>query len=242
MRVEDFLAEVRKLVLQFALGELPGFHDMQAQTQGRGESVTLDAVTQYYLLHRASFGLDPAPAGLCIMYAQACGKPETELKVVWNIIEQGGQSKKGRPRQDVEEGEEADESSGNEFRLRGWGERAGDDRLGEPRDGQPAPLIDRLHRLMALFDRNQASEVQSRYDAWGLASERAFPPLLQASRELALRDGQEIERRLIEAIATQLNFTRRQVEENGVLKDEPFFPSMEGAGRESARYANKKKK
>jgi len=27
-----------------------------------------------------------------------CGKTETELKVVWNVIEQGGQSKKGRPR------------------------------------------------------------------------------------------------------------------------------------------------
>jgi len=32
-----FLTEVRRLVLQFALGELPGFQDLQAQTQGRGD-------------------------------------------------------------------------------------------------------------------------------------------------------------------------------------------------------------
>src|ERR1035441_1401489 len=67
--------------------------------------------------------LTPAPAGACILYANACGKDETELKVVWNILEQGGKSgpgKKGRPRKDAEEGEAeeaAEESSGNEYRL-----------------------------------------------------------------------------------------------------------------------------
>jgi putative DNA methylase len=226
MTVPEFLGEVRKLVLHFALGELPGFHDLQSQTQGRGESVELDAVTQYYLLHRSSFGLESTPAGPCIMYAQACGKTETELKVVWNVIEQGGQSRKGRPRKDADESEDEEQSSGNEFRLRDWEERAADEKLGEPHNGEPAPLIDRLHRLMALFHRNQAAEVQTQYEAWGLASERAFPPLLQATRELALRDRRDTERRLIEAIATQLNFTRRQVVEGEVVKDEPFFPAI----------------
>lgn len=231
MTASEFLAEVRKLVLHFALGELPGFHELQAQTQGRGDSIELDAVTQYYLLHRSSFGLEATPAGPCIMYAQACSKSETELKVVWNIIEQGGQSKKGRPRKYAEEDEgDEEQSSGNEFRLRGWKERAADEKLGEPHNGQPAPLIDRLHRLMALFHRNQAAEVQTQYETWGLASERAFAPLLQATRELAIRDKQETERRLIEAIATQLNFTRRHVED-GVVKDEPFFPAMVSYGK-----------
>jgi adenine-specific DNA methylase len=232
MRVEDFLGEVRKLVLQFALGELPGFHELQAQTQGRGESIELDAVTQYYLLHRASFGFQLTPAGPCIMYAQACGKSLTELKVVWNVVEQGGPSKKGRPRKDVEEGEEEEEEgSGNEFRLRNWDERAVDENLGASHNGQPAPLIDRLHRLMALFHRNQAANVQTQYEAWGLASERAFPPLIQATRELAMRDRNDTERRLIEAVATQLKFTRRQVVEQGVAKDEPFFPTMVSYGK-----------
>jgi hypothetical protein len=162
MTASEFLAEVRKLVLHFALGELPGFHELQAQTQGRGESIELDPVTQYYLLHRSSFGLAPTPAGPCIMYAQACGKTETELKVVWNILEQGGKSKKGRPRNVVEDGEdEEEESSGNEFRLRDWEERAANENLGVSHNGQPAPLIDRLHRLMALFHRNQAADVET---------------------------------------------------------------------------------
>ena len=88
------------MFLQFSLGELPGFRDVQKETQGRGESLDIDPVTQYYLLHRAYFSLTPAPAGACILFANACGKNETELKVVWNILEQGGKQKRGRPRKD----------------------------------------------------------------------------------------------------------------------------------------------
>ena len=189
MTVPEFLKEVRKLVLQFSLGELPGFRDVQKDTQGRGEAIELDAVTQYYLLHRAYFGLDPAPAGACILYANACGKNETELKLVWNIIEQGGKSKRGRPTKEETEAmdEEVGESKGNEYRLLDWSERVKDDRLGEAHAGGPAPLIDRLHRLMALFQQNRTYDVQQAFDTWGLSSIRAFSPLLQAIRELALR-------------------------------------------------------
>ena len=160
MTVREFLDEVRKLVLQFCLGELPGFRELQRETQGRGETVALDPVTQYYLLHRAYFGLEPAPAGACILYANACGKNESELKVVWNILEQGGKSgpgKKGRPRkdtEDIESEEEVGESKGSEYRLLDWSERVESDNLGESRGGLPSPLIDKLHRLMALFQRN----------------------------------------------------------------------------------------
>jgi putative DNA methylase len=247
MTVREFLNEVRKLVLQFALGELPGFSELQRETQGRGESVALDPVTQYYLLHRAYFGLTAVPAGACILYANACGKDETELKVVWNILEQGGQSgpgKKGRPRKDAEEGddvEEAEESKGNEYRLLDWSERIESDNLGESRGGLPSPLIDKLHRLMALFQRNQAGEVQSLYESWGLASERAFPPLLQAIRELAFQDGNETERRLVEALATQLKLARRQVMEDGVMKEEPVFPAIDEATRTKVSYRKGKK-
>jgi adenine-specific DNA methylase len=247
MTVREFLDEVRKLVLQFALGELPGFRELQRETQGRGETVALDPVTQYYLLHRAYFGLAPAPAGACILYANACGKDETELKVVWNILEQGGKSgagKKGRPRKDAEEGEaddEAEESKGSEYRLLDWSERVGSDDLGESRGGLPSPLVDKLHRLMALFHRNQAGEVQSLYESWGLASERAFPPLLQAIRELAFQDGNETERRLVEALATQLKLSRQQVTEDGALKDEPYFEPIDTATRAKVSYRKGKK-
>lgn len=247
MKVEDFLTEVRKLVLQFALGELPGFRELQRETQGRGETVALDPVTQYYLLHRAYFGLEAAPAGACILYANACGKDETELKVVWNILEQGGKSgpgRKGRPRKDEAEGEAeeaSEDSSGSEYRLLDWSERVERDDLGESRGGLASPLVDKLHRLMALFQGNRAVDVQRLYDEWGLASEQAFPPLLQAIRELALQDGNETERRLVEALATQLKLTRRQVVEGGALKDAPFFPAIDEATRTRVSYRRQRK-
>jgi adenine-specific DNA methylase len=215
LTVPEFLKEVRRLVLHFALGELPGFRDISQQTQGRGESLELDPVTQYYLLHRAYFGLDPAPAGACIMYANGCGMTDNELKLVWHIIDQGGKSKRGRPSNDElqDPDDDSGESKGNEFKLVPWEERAAREDFGESRNNRPAPLIDRLHRMMRLFQQNRASEVQQAYDAWGLANDRAFPPLLQAVRELALHDRQDTERRLVEALATQLKLNRRQVSE-----------------------------
>ena len=212
MTVPEFLIEVRKLVLQFSLGELPGFRSIQQETQGRGEGLAIDPVTQYYLLHRAYFGLDPAPAGACILYANACGKSETELKLVWNLIEQGGQSKRGRPRTgETEEAEEAGASKGNEYRLLKWQERVQQEDLGEPRARLPAPLIDRLQRLMHLFQKNRVGEVQQNFDRWGLKDERAFLPMLQAIRELAVRDRQDAERQLVEALASYLKLSKRQV-------------------------------
>lgn len=232
MTVSEFLKEVRRLVLQFSLGELPGFRDVQRETQGRGESLDIDAVTQYYLLHRAYFSLTPAPAGACILFANACGKNETELKIVWNILEQGGKSKRGRPRVEEEDElddqvEEAPESKGNEFRLLGWQERASADGLGEGRAGNAAPLIDKLHRLMFLFQQNRAAEVQQSFEAWGLASEKAFKPLLQAVRELAVRDKQDAERRLVEALATQLRMNRKTIVAADGLKEVPLFDALE---------------
>jgi putative DNA methylase len=230
MTVSEFLHEVRRLVLQFSLGELPGFRELQKETQGRGESLDIDQVTQYYLLHRAYFGLEPSPAGACILYANACGKNETELKVVWNVLEQGGK-KKGRPRKDEEELEEDEEQSaegkGNQFRLLKWEERAGSDTLGEAKGGQPAPLIDKLHRLMSLFQRNRAAEVQELYDSWGMSNERAFKPLLQAVRELAVRDRQDSERRLVEALAAQLRMNRKMIYVANEMKEVSLFESVE---------------
>lgn len=230
MTVPEFLKEVRRLVLQFSLGELPGFRDVQRETQGRGESLDIDPVTQYYLLHRAYFGLEPCPAGACILYANACGKNETELKVVWNILEQGGK-KRGRPRIDEDDLEEDEEQSaegkGNQFRLLKWEERTGPDNLGEAKGGHPAPLIDKLHRLMFLFQRNRTAEVQELFDSWGLSSERAFKPLLQAVRELAVRDQEDSERRLVEALATQLRMSRKTIYVANEMKDVSLFDSVE---------------
>ena len=233
MTVPEFLVEVRKLVLQFSLGELPGFRHIQQETQGRGEGLAIDPVTQYYLLHRAYFGFDPAPAGACILYANACGKSETELKLLWNIIEQGGQTKRGRPRtEETEEAEDTGTSKGNEYRLLKWQERVQQEDLGESRAKLPAPLIDRLQRLMHLFQKNRGGEVQQTFDRWGLKDERAFPPLLQAIRELAVRDRQDTEKQLVEALASYLKLNKRQVIVDNKIMEASLFEDNDTAREE----------
>jgi putative DNA methylase len=235
MTVPEFLNAVRRLVLQFSLGELPGFREIQNETQGRGETLELDPVTQYYLLHRAYFGLEPAPIGPCILYANACGMNETELKVVWNILEQGGKQKKGRPRKEEDDEDDvADDAAagkGNECRILGWQERASEDALGASKAGQPSPLIDKLHRLMYLFQQNRTVEVQQLFELWGLSNERSFKPLLQAVRELALRDKEDSERRIVEALATQLRMNRKTIMVANEMKEVPLFDSVENIGQ-----------
>ncbi len=231
LEVKDFLGEVQKIVSRFALGTLKGFDDLSSEASGA--TVVIDPVTQYYLLHRVAFGFDPVLAGLCITYANACGKTDRELQMVWNIIEQGGK-KTGRRR--VKE-EEADEEIGDilnakakadKYRLLRWEERAGDEHLGENRPRHLAPLIDRLHRLMLLLKHNRAGDVQAAYDTWGLAGDPAFPRLLQAVRELAVQDHQAEEQRLVESLASQLKMYRRVVVKEGMVQDTMLFDYAKG--------------
>ena len=156
--------------------------------------------------------------------------------MVWNILEQGGKQKKGRPRKEDEDGfeeapEEAPEGKGNEYRLLAWQERAAAEGLGESKAGNPAPLIDKLHRLMFLFQRNRTVEVQQLFEIWGLSNERAFKPLLQTVRELAVRDKQGGERRLVEALATQLRMNRKTVVVANEMKEVPLFDSVQDVGQ-----------
>ena len=147
--------------------------------------------------------------------------------MVWNILEQGGK-KKARRGSDAQEDEEGGEilnasAKADKFRLVRWTERVKDDKLGENRPNHPAPLIDRLHRLMYLLKQNRAGDVQSLYESWGLAGDPAFPRLLQAVRELALEDHQTEEQRLVESLASQLKMNRRVVVEENVVKEIPLF-------------------
>jgi hypothetical protein len=68
--VSDFLKEVRRMVSDFALGQI-----LKGQsTEG------LDEWTRYYLIHRNNFGLEEAPVGECILLAQGYGLPLDELR------------------------------------------------------------------------------------------------------------------------------------------------------------------
>lgn len=159
--------------------------------------------------------------------------------MVWNILEQGGKGKKGRrwkPEGGSEEAEEDEETGeilnasakADKYRLLRWDERVKDESLGENRPGLPAPLIDKLHRLMHLLRQNRASDVQALYDQWGLAGDPAFPRLLQAVRELALEDHQPEEQRLVESLASQLKMSRRVVVQEDVVMETPLFEYGEG--------------
>jgi len=65
-----------------------------------------------------------------------------------------------------------------------------------------------------------------------LANERAFKPLLQAVRELAVRDKQDSERRLVEALATQLKMNRKTIVVANEMKEVPLFDSLENSNHE----------
>jgi putative DNA methylase len=230
LSVKDFLDEVRQLVLHFSLGALKGFDDLRWQS-GTG-TVVLDPVTEYYLLHREAFGFDPVLAGVCILYANACGKTDHELQMVWHIIEQGGKKKKAK-RVDAETPEEEDEdeagdilnasTKADKYRLMRWEERVGDEHLGANRGNQPAPLIDKLHRLMHLLRQNRGNDVQAAYDEWGLKGDPAFPRLLQAVRELALDGLQAEEQRLVESLASQLKMNRSVVAKDNQVREMALF-------------------
>jgi hypothetical protein len=132
-----------------------------------------------------------APTARFMLATDAAGEG-INLQFVWVMVnfDIPWKQKKGRPRKDEEEVEDdADgtaESKGNEYRLLTWQERASAEGLGESKAGNAAPLIDKLHRLMYLFQRNRAVEVQQQFEAWGLANERAFKPLLQAVTHIAI--------------------------------------------------------
>lgn len=232
MDVRGFLDEVRKLVLHFALGALKGFDDLQ--DPGEQSNLELDAVTQYYLLHREAFAFDAVLAGVVILYANAVGKTDRELQMVWNVIEQGGKKKPTRRKaaEDDAESEDEDEEAGavlnahakaDKYKLVAWEERSKDKNLGESTPNHPAPLIDKLHRLMLLLKQNRADEVQARYEEWGLAGDPAFPRVLQAVRELALQDHQGEEQRLVESLASQLKMNRRVIVQNNVVRETSLF-------------------
>lgn len=68
--VSDFLKEARRLVADFALGQILKGHT----TEG------LDEWTRYYLMHRNNFGLADAPVGECILLSQGYGLDLNDLR------------------------------------------------------------------------------------------------------------------------------------------------------------------
>jgi len=80
--VSEFLREVRRMVADFALGQI---------LKGRSTE-GLDEWTRYYLMHRNYFGLEDAPVGECILLSQGYGLDLNDLRGPRGLLVKGSGS------------------------------------------------------------------------------------------------------------------------------------------------------
>jgi hypothetical protein len=207
MEVGEFLAHVRRMVVDFVVGQV-------LTRDGAGPDLAaadrMDAPTAYYLLHRHDFGLEEAPSGACILYATACGLSDHELEATWDILVRTGGS--GGSQDEDEEDEDADpdaeadpdsaSDSGSKVKLKTWAQRQHKSLGYEAPGGQPVPLIDRIHRLMHLWRAGDVLKVDEYLDDHGLRRHELFRRLLQSFIELSLAGSDE--RSLLESLSNHV--------------------------------------
>lgn len=197
LSVKEFLAAVRRIVIEFVVGRV--LH-IESGTD------RLDPVTSYYLLHRNDFGFEKAPAGACILYAVSCGLSDAELERTWNLVKVKGsaasEQEEGEDEGGDDAGEPAEEMSGGEFILRTWKERK-EKRMGfESVGGREIPLVDRVHRLMHLWKDGDVRKVDDYLDEYALRQNELFKRLIQSMIELSEQASEE--RSLLESLSNHL--------------------------------------
>lgn len=197
LSVKEFLDAVRRIVIEFVVGRV--LH-IESGTD------RLDSITSYYLLHRNDFGFEKAPAGACILYAVSCGLSDAELERTWNLVKVKGsvlpELEDGGEEVADEDAEEPEEASGGEFILRTWKERK-EKRMGfESVGGREIPLIDRVHRLMHLWNDGDVRKVDDYLDEYVLRQNELFLRLIQSLIELSERGSDE--RTLLESLSNHL--------------------------------------
>ena len=211
LTVSEFLRQVRRMVVGFAVGRLlrlpakrgaaadpeSGADDTGAYGEEPGTEA-LDDPTTYYLLHRNDFGLEPAPAGACILYALSCGLSDTDLAGRLDLLSrrQGGSAAE-EDEEDDDDGERPSEEAGpsagdngNQARLKSWRRRRKDVGLPGP-GGTPPPLIDCVHRAMRLWKTGERAQVDGYLNERGLPHNELFRRVLQALIELAEKGSDE---------------------------------------------------
>ena len=197
LSVAEFLRQVRRMVVGFAVSRLLA----GGSTESRA-AAELDDLTTYYLLHRHDYGLDPAPAGACILYAVSCNLSDAELAGGLDLLARGGASATVVPDEDGDEDGPETAGSASEARLKPWNRRRGRN-LGEPStDGAPPPLIDCVHRLMQLWKTGEQGRVDRYLAGRGLWRHELFARVVQAVIELAAEGSEE--RSLLESIQNHL--------------------------------------
>lgn len=194
MTVHEFLVEVRKMVVDFVVGEV--------LSEVAGESAIdaadrLDEVTSYYLLHRHDFGMAEAPVGTCILYAVSCGLSDSELAGTWDVLDSG----KGIGSNASDDGSSS--TSGSNVKLKTWKQRKRKSMGFEAPGGRPIPLIDRVHRLMHLWKEGDVNKVDDYLDDNALRRSELFKRLLQSLIELS--DAGSDERALLESLSNHVS-------------------------------------
>jgi putative DNA methylase len=205
--VAEFLREVRRLVVEFAVGRV--LKPAEAESDDAGG---LDDITTYYVLHRDSFGMAEAPIGACILYALSCGLSDADLADRFEILARTGDKADaaGDEEKDEEEGEAEgedepeSEGTGSKVRLRRWDQRKRKTLGLEGIGGRPVPLIDRAHRLMQLWKAGDVTKVNAFLDQSGLAHDALFAQVIQALIELANKDRKGDEAPILESISNHL--------------------------------------
>jgi hypothetical protein len=201
MVVSEFLRQVRRMVVDFVVGRVLSKNGDGANTSG------LDDVTTYYLLHRHDFGFRDVPAGACILYAVSCGLSDSALANEYDLIAHTGRIFNGEDDEEEEASNaeqseaEPEEGYGSVVRLKTWDHRRGS-ALGYEKNGRPAPMIDRIHRLMHLWRDGDIVLVDSYLYEQNLPRNSAFHQVLQALVELSQAGSEE--RSLLESISNHI--------------------------------------
>jgi hypothetical protein len=172
--VGEFLREVRRMVADFALGQI--LHGRS--TEG------LDEWTRYYLIHRSSFGLEDAPVGECILLSQGYGLDLNDLRGPRRLLVKGGGSDVRLAKWDERLRDDPSSSSGQ--------------RLGHPRPDGGLPLVDMLHRLLWLWASGDTGKLRAYAEDRGIAQNDLLWAIAQAVLEMTPAKSRE--RTLLEAV------------------------------------------
>jgi adenine-specific DNA methylase len=202
LTVTEFLHHVRRIVVDYVVGRVLSRNGESAEAE------SLDNLTIYYLLHRHDFGLEEAPVGACILYAQSCNLHDRDLADRYDLLAYGkGKSQSEADDEETEgeedEPEEESPTSGSTLKLKRWEQRNRKD-LGLPVAGQSAPLIDQIHHIMHLWKAGDVQKVDNYLEDQGLRRNPLFSRVLQAIVELARKDNQSDEVSLLESIMNHI--------------------------------------
>ena len=159
--ITEFLTEVRRIVTDFALGQI--LHGASTEA--------LDEWTRYYLMHMKHFDTGDAPVGECILLAQGYGLSLDDLTAA-----RIGILKKA--------------SSGSALRLLGYTDRRSD-RMGQPHPFGGLPVIDMIHRIMNLWDAGDTAEINIYLAEHGLRENPLFKSVVQALIEMSPQGSNE---------------------------------------------------